>query len=291
MSTATVHAGTPAVDPGVSAGQGRVTFPHLVRSEWIKFWTLRSTWWTLGLTVVAMVGMALIMAASVAAMISDDSLPPGDSSGLAPSVITFGYFLGQVTVAVLGALVVTGEYSTGMIRSTFSAAPRRTGALFAKASVLAVVVFVTGVVATLISYVVTNPILSSKSLGLDLSEGTSWRVILGNGVYLALVALFAFALGVLIRNGAGAIAAALGVFLMLPLVFQILTALSQKWALDLYPYLPGTAGERIMTVGNFFAMGGSDSNQLVWWQGGLVLLAYVVVLIGAGLAVVKSRDA
>lgn len=281
MSTATITRPTPPARtvPGPST---EVTFTHLVRSEWIKLWSIRSTWWSLGLTLVAMVGMAAIMAAGMKSFTSTDVPMDGLGSDVGLTVITFGYILGQVTVAVLGALVVTGEYSTGMIRSTFSAAPRRLDALSAKATVLAVVVFAVGFVATLISYVVTLPILDGTGMEADLADGVTWRVIAGNALYLTLVALFALALGVIIRSSAGTIAAALGVLLMLPMVFQILASLNQTWAVKVMPYLPSSAGERLMIT---------EPGELDWWSGGLVLLGYVVLLAVIGAVFVKRRDA
>ncbi len=107
----------------------RLSFGHVLRSEWIKFRTLRSTWWTLGITVVVMVGFSLMFAAVMSSMdsagVSAEEAGMGSTAGIGVTVITVGYTFAQLAVAVLGALTVTGEYSTGMIRSTLSAVPSR----------------------------------------------------------------------------------------------------------------------------------------------------------------------
>lgn len=270
-----------------SAGTGGVTFVHLLRSEWIKLTTLRSTWWTLGLTVLGMVGIAAIFGASVSAMTSD--MGAEAAGGFGPTAITFGYFIGQITVAVLGALAISGEYSTGMIRSTMSAAPRRLDVLGAKAVVIGVTVFITGVLGTLLSWLVTLPLLPDAA-AVSLADGETWRVIAGTGAYLALIALLSFGLGTIVRNSAGAISAVLAVILMLPLVFQILSSVGQKWALNIMPYLPGAAGERLMAVGGSGDAMMTDYTALSPAVGGLVLGGYVLVSLAVAGLLVRVRD-
>ncbi|TNU74759.1 ABC transporter permease [Miniimonas arenae] len=289
MTTATIDA--PSRTSHRTRQPGRVTFAHLIRSEWIKLVTLRSTWWTLAITVLAMIGMAAAIGSAANVMADAAGGGAAATAGIGETVMTFGYFFGQVTVAVLGALIVTGEYSTGMIRSTFAAAPGRIGALLAKASVLAVVVLVVGVVGVLLSYLVTYPMLSGNGMAVDLGEAETWRVILGAGLYLMLVSLLAFALGTIVRNSAGTIAAVLGVLLMVPLAFQILTAIGQDWAVNVSPYLPSAAGERLMSTGSALETAGTVGTTLEWWQGGLVLAGYVAVLLVVGLTLAKKRDA
>lgn len=263
---------------------GHVSFPHLLRSEWIKLLSLRSTWWTLGITVVSMVGLALIMAASITSFSEDVG---GSLDGAGVTVVTFGTFIGQITVAVLGALIITGEYSTGMIRSTFTAAPARIPALVAKATVLGGVVAITGLIGTALSYLVTLPILGDNAA--DLGDTQNLRAVIGATAFLVLVALLAFAIGTVVRNSAGTIAAVLGALLMLPLAFQILAAVGQEWALTVMRFLPSEAGAQLTSVGSDLT--GTMYTPLSWWVGGLVLLGYVVVLGGIGATLVKTRDA
>lgn len=276
-----------------SAGTGGVSFARLLRSEWLKLMTLRSTWWSLGITVLAMLGLAAIFAGSIG------FIPEGEDAGiseLGAQVITFGYYFAQVTVAVLGALVITGEYSTGMIRATMTAAPRRLDVLAAKAVVLALVVFAIGIAATLLSWLITLPLLP-EGMSVDIAASETWEVILGTGLYLTLVALMAFWLGTIVRSSAGAIAAVLGVVLILPIIFTVLMGTGQDWAIDLYPYLPSAAGERLMATSGGDAMatdpaagGFAGMTQLDPWVGGLVMLGYVVVIGVIGSILVKRRD-
>lgn len=276
-----------------SAGTEGVSFARLLRSEWLKLMTLRSTWWSLGITVLAMLGLAAIFAGSIG------FIPEGEDAGiseLGAQVITFGYYFAQVTVAVLGALVITGEYSTGMIRATMTAAPRRLDVLAAKAVVLALVVFAIGIAATLLSWLITLPLLP-EGMSVDIAASETWEVILGTGLYLTLVALMAFWLGTIVRSSAGAIAAVLGVVLILPIIFTVLMGTGQDWAIDLYPYLPSAAGERLMATSGGDAMatdpaagGFAGMTQLDPWVGGLVMLGYVVVIGVIGSILVKRRD-
>ncbi|ACQ79312.1 putative integral membrane transport protein [Beutenbergia cavernae DSM 12333] len=279
------HAGAPV------SGAGRVSFPHVMKSEWIKFFTLRSTYWTLGLTVVGMVLFALMMA-SGASFIAESS-EGADLSGFGVTVATFGYLAGQITVAVLGALIITGEYTTGMIRSTMTAVPKRLPALFAKGVVLAIVTFVTASVGVFASYLVTLPILSQYDMQADLGDSETWRVFLGAGLYVMAIALLAFGIGALLRNSAGAIAAVLGIVLLIPIVVSI-ASMNLEWVANLAPYLPSAAGERIMAIdGGMSAIEGEPPGgepPLTPWQGIGLLGAYVAAIFAAACVLLRRRD-
>ena len=285
MTTTTAPTQATRRSAAPAARVGKVTFVHLLRSEWIKLTTLRSTWWTLGLTVLGMIGISLIFAASVRMLATDMGGAEGvpEAGAFGTSTITFGYFIGQITVAVLGALAISGEYSTGMIRSTMAAAPRRLDVLGAKAVVIGAVVFVTGVVGTLLAWLVTLPILPDVA-AVSLADGETWRVIAGTGAYLALIALLSFGIGTIVRNSAGAISAVLGVLLMLPIALQIIASMGQEWALDVMRYLPGPAGERLMAVGEAAGAMATDFAAFSPAVGGLILAGYVALVL------VKKRD-
>lgn len=272
-----------------SAGTTGVSYARLVKSENLKFWTIRSTWWLLGVTLVVMIGLALIMAFASAEFAEGSAATDGVET-IGVQVITFGYTFGQIMLAVLGALFITNEFSSGMIRSTFSAAPGRTGAILAKIQVLGVTTFVTGLLATFVSYLVTYPILRSHGMHISLGDWVTWRVIIGTALYLMLIALLGLAVGLIVRNNVGSQATVLGIIFVLPLVFQILAAVGQKWAETIMTYLPSSAGEALMSVdGSVFSDVGSKS--LDWWVGGLWLVGYVVVLTVLGMILVRRRDA
>ena len=152
---------------------GGLTFGRVVASEWVKFRTLRSTVWTLGVTVVLMVGIAALVAWGMTQ--GDEPAPPG--MGLV--AVTAGTQMAQLAVAVLGVPIITGEYTTGMVRSTFAAVPTRLPALAAKAIVLAVTVLVVSLVSTALSYLVTMPFLGGTALELDLGHTGTLRALAG----------------------------------------------------------------------------------------------------------------
>lgn len=264
-----------------------VTFASLLRSEWIKLWSVRSTWWTLSITVAVMVLLALFYSASIVNVIEADPEMAAEMLPANPgaSAISFGYFFAQISVAVLGAMVITGEYATGMIRSTLTAAPDRIRVILAKATVLSAVLFALGVAGGVISWAATAPILVGGDLVASLGEPQTWQALAGLGAYLVYVGLLSMALGLILRHAAGAIATILGALLVLPNVLIIASSLGVDWAIDIYPYLPAQVGEVLMstTAGDTFIStpGGA----------GLVMLGYVAVLFVIGLGLIRRRDA
>lgn len=284
MSTATLPA--PAGHRAASAY--RLTFGHVLRSEWIKFRTLRSTIWTLGITVVIMVGFALMFAATVSS-IPDDATQGGVSiEGMLSGtmIVTIGYTFAQLVIAVLGALVITGEYSTGMIRSTFSAVPARLPALWAKLVVLVVTTFLLTTVGLALSYLVTYPILDSHGITVDLGDSAQLQSLLGTAVYMATVAAFALGVGTLLRASAGSIFTVVAVFFVLPLVFQIVVgATGAEWAQEVYKFLPSVLGDRLI------AGGPTADGELAPWAAYGVLAGYTAIVLGAAAVSLKKRDA
>jgi len=265
-----------------------VTFPRVLTSEWLKFWSLRSTYWALGATLVAMVLISLLLAFG-----ASQSADAGFDTGLdGLTVIGTTYVMAQLVVAVLGVLMITGEYSTGMIRSTFAAVPSRVPALVAKAIVIAVVAFVVGVVGVALSYVLTMPLLGDVGGAADLGDPDTLRMFWGTGLYLAAVGLFGLALGGLLRHSAGALATVLGILLLLPVIVQLAMS-ALEWLRDAYPYLPTTAGERIVAVDN----PGMDMQTvglpalLEPWAGLGVFAIYVAVALLAAAVLMRRRDA
>jgi len=265
-----------------------VTFPRVLTAEWHKFWSLRSTYWTLGATVVAMVLMSLLMAFGASA-----SADAGFDAGLdGQMVIGTSYAMAQLVIAVLGVLMMTGEYSTGMIRSTFAAVPARLPVLAAKAIVIVVVAFVVGVIGVALSYLVTMPMLADVGGAADLGDPDTLRMFWGTGLYLAAVGLFGLALGALLRHSAGALATVLGILLLLPIIVQIAMG-AVDWLRDAYPYLPTTAGERIIAVdspGMDMQMAGLPE-LLEPWAGLGVFAIYIAVALLAAAVLLRRRDA
>jgi ABC-2 type transport system permease protein len=296
--SATVTAPAGGSAPGMATERTQVrnvTFFRLLRSEWIKLWSLRSTWWTLGSTIVIMVGVALLMSfvaqlvmdqAGDAEMSAEEQASMGGLFG-APTVIAGGYEFAALVVAVLGAMVITGEYSTGMIRSTFAAAPGRLGAFAAKAAVLAVVTAVLTTVSLLASWAVSYPILNANDMTLDWSDGDQLQKLYCVVIYTVLVALFALGIGTLLRHTAGAIFTTVALFMVLPFVFSIAVAFASSvdWVLTVNKFLPSVAGSAITPYG----AGAPDVFDP--WVGVSVLAGYTVIVLVGGALRLKLDDA
>jgi ABC-2 type transport system permease protein len=275
-----------------AADDAHLTFLRIVRSEWIKLRTLRSTIWTLAITLVLIVGIVTLFSAIFASQSGVAESSEGDGGSIGFFTIAAG--LAQLAVTVLGVLVVTGEYSTGMIRSTLVAVPLRLPALWAKGVVLAISIFVVSTVAVTISLGVIQVFLGDKGLAPDLGNAETVRALVGTPLYLTAIALLAFAIGALLRHSAGALAAVLGLLLVVETVFMY----PWKPFQVLSPFLPGTAGSKIMTpqvqidAMSQAAMSPEAVGAVLGpWQGFAVLLAWVAILLTAAAVLLRRRNA
>jgi ABC-2 type transport system permease protein len=254
-----------------------VTFPRLVRSEWIKLWSVRSTWWVLPITVIAQTGIAWMIAHFGMQEIRASG---ADLGRFGAGEVVGGIQFSQLAICVLAVLTITGEYSTGMIRSTLSTSPTLTPALLAKGLVTVAVAFVTGVVATALSWLVTYLVLD-PSTRVDLADTENQRILLGAPLYLAAIALLAYAIGALLRHSAGALATVLGLLLVVESVFALV-----PWTFfeKISPYLPMSAGSQLVFTDNPDAVLGP-------WEGYGVLVAWGAVALAAAAVLLKRRDA
>ena len=218
-------------------GAPRLSALHLVRSEWIKLWSVRSTIWTLAIFVVATIGLVVLITLAFTASPADAG--PGDVGDLALVTFTPAVVFAQVALVVLGALTITSEYSTGSIRSSLAAAPRRLGFLWSKGFVLAAVIFVLSVVVVFASAWLQRLIFEDDGFSIDLGSSQHLRALIGTALYLATMALLAFAFGALMRHSAAAIASLLGLLLVLPIVFS---AIPWHPLQVINVFLPGNAG-------------------------------------------------
>ncbi len=264
------------------------TFPRVLRSEWIKTRTVRSTIWTLALTVVLMVGFSTLLSWGVSSSGGQGGPGAESGSGLAVFMVTIGYGVAQLTLAVLGVLAITTEYSTGMIRSTFAASPDRLRPLGAKALVVVAMAVVTSAVGVALSWLATLGFQSSLGVHIDLADADTRRILLGVPLYLATIALFGFAIGALLRRTAGAMAVVLGLLLVVePLIANI----PVKALEAISPFLPGTAGGRLLAPSDQLAIDLPHRVDLGPWQGYAVLVAWTVLLLAIGALAVRKRDA
>lgn len=255
-----------------------VTWPHVVRSEWIKLRSLRSTWFTLAGAVLAVIVIGTVVGYATNAHWS--SIGPEERARFEPITRSLvGVNLGQLIIGVLGVLLISGEYATGMVRATFAAVPRRLPVLTAKAVLYAVVLYPVLLAATLAAFLWGQHGLASH--GTTLSAPHALRAVLGAAAYLDLVGLLALALGFIVRSTAGGIATLVGLLLVLPGIGQ---ALPQSWRENTVPYLPSQAG------GALYIPRPEDPGSLHFWAGGGVLCLWVLgALVIAGV-LLKRRD-
>lgn len=272
-----------------------LTFPRVVRAEFIKLRTLRSTVWCFALIVLLALGSGLLLAVTFDRP-EVGSFDVDTQKNFIVLVGTIGVNLTQLVAAVLGVLIISGEYTTGMIRSTFAAVPTRLPALFAKALVLAVSMFVVGLGSIIATVLVTMPILLSKGIDVNLLDGDVMLALLGGAGYLTLIAVLAFTFGAILRNSAGGISSVLGLLLVVPTMLTILLRITgAAWVQNVMALLPSEAGSNMFAID--MASSTADTLPPAGWitldstQGFLVLLAWVAVLLVTAAVLVKRRDA
>ncbi|MCF2527401.1 ABC transporter permease subunit [Yinghuangia soli] len=268
---------------GDAAPEGRVGFGAFLVAEWIKIRTVRSTFWTLIALAVVSIGITVLICS-----LSADSLAKDVAEGRVGNdehpdqFLTVGAAFGQVAALVLGVLVMSSEYATGMIRSTLTAMPRRTSVLVAKALILLLLVFVVGTIVAFVGYFAANPFFENKDIGVPLDSPGITRALFGVGLYLAVLALFGFALALLLRHTAGAITVGLAMIFVIGSVVGLLPGEWGEWVAKL---MPGNAGAQITTARQF------DSSALSPWVGFGVFCLEVAVLLFFGWWRFNRKDA
>ncbi|MCS5715557.1 ABC transporter permease [Herbiconiux sp. CPCC 205716] len=257
----------------------RLRFTGILRSEWIKLTTLRSTLWAYAILTVLQVAMgALLVMTQTDAMAAGAAADPAAAAHAAVQISTLGVLFNQLVISVLGVLLISGEYGTGQIRSSLTAVPTRLPVLWAKALVFAVTSFVVGLVAVFAAYAVTWPMLQTKGITSSLGDVDVWPHLVGAAGYLALIGLVAFFLGALLRHTAGGIAAAVGLLLVVPSVISFIGA---EWARVLSDWLPGSVGQTLFFGGGVFEP----------WQAVLVMLGWIAVVAVPAAILMRRRDA
>jgi ABC-2 type transport system permease protein len=277
MSTLT----TPAVPTARATRPAyRVTGRHVLRSEWTKLWSLRSTWITLGLGLVFLVAFGLISAARYKSNIGSGQPLDEDFAGAtALNLSLFGTNFAQLALGVLGVLVTAGEYSTGMIRSTLTGVPRRLPVLWSKSAVFGAVALLVGVAGAFLAFVFGSGIVAGTPAGMTLSDTGVLRSLLGTGLYLGLVGVIGVALGALLRSVAGGISVLVGALMLIP---GLVSLLPKSWQGDISPYLPSNAGQSMFALTH-------DATSLSPGAGLLVFLGWTVLLL-AGAAYRLARS-
>ncbi|HEY5317383.1 MAG TPA: hypothetical protein VIJ20_05350 [Solirubrobacteraceae bacterium] len=270
---------TTATGGRASGSRIRLTQAGVMRSEWTKLYSLRSTRYALLTTAVLTIGFGLIASAVTASRWATMSV--ADKATFSPLTTSLlGVRFGVLAIGVLGVLLITGEYTTGMIRSTMTAVPKRLPVLWAKTGVYALVALAMTVPVALIAFFAGQAFLSSQHLQIAFSHAGVLGAVLGAAGYLTLAGLFAMGLGAILRSTAGGIASFAGVMFVIPPLVEILPS---SVANSITPYLPSNAGDAMMQIGH-------HANTLSPGAGLAVFAAYAAVAIGAAAVLLVRRD-
>jgi ABC-2 type transport system permease protein len=271
--------------PGAGSTRSPVArFAGQLRSEWTKIWSVRSTIWTVISFVVVTVGLTTLLTWAV--------ISTWDTKGVAVRnamitldpvgfVLGAGIFLGQLTICVLGVLVISTEYSTGVIRASLLAVPKRMLMLVAKITVFAAMMVVLAEIVAFGCYYFGTLLLHSK-VPVSISDPGVIRAVLGAGLFLAVLGLFSLGIGLLIRHTAGGIATAIGIIFVMPFFTGFLPG---SWGKHVDAYLPKQAGSVV------YAQHANAGQLLSAWEGFGVFCLWTVVLLVAGAYLLRRRDA
>jgi ABC-type transport system involved in multi-copper enzyme maturation permease subunit len=295
--------------PALPTATGRAGLAGTIRSEFTKLRSVRSTYWTIAAMIIVSVGFAAIAGFAIAQNLHNN---PANKAGMDATQASLGGFfeLGQLIIAVLGALTITSEYSTGMIRTSLTAMPRRGTVYAAKLLVFSMVTLVVSVITSFIAFFVGQAAMSGSGVSASLfhsvtipanaiqngptgnvtfsgtiviSPGTVLTAIIGTALFVTVVALIAFGLGAILRHTAGAITSAIGLMFIIPIIVQLLP---DTWRWDIMRFFPDAAGRVLsVTVG--------QQNPHLWsaWPQFGVTLIYAAVLLGVGAYLFRTRDA
>jgi ABC-2 type transport system permease protein len=245
----------------------------VVRCEWTKLWSVRSTAWALLGTAAALVGLAAVFPAT------GPAAPPDPAAyGLS------GFFQAQLGAAVLGVLAIGSEYATGSIRATLIATPQRVTVLTAKTIVVAVTATVVGITSAFAAFLVASQVFAGRGVHVALGDPGALRSVLAAGLYMALLAVLALALGALMRSSIGTIAVVVTVMLVLP---GVATALPDSWQSAAVPYLPAEAGQALIGRTRFAPAG---AHLLAPWTGFAVLCGYTLAALAGAAISLAVRD-
>jgi ABC-2 type transport system permease protein len=276
---ATTSTQLPAAMAGrvLPASAGQATFMGAVRSEITKIRSVRSTYWTLLALVFVTVGFGALASWGVAT-----HGHPGP--GFDPTQQSLsGLYISQLIMGVLGVLVITAEYSTGMIRTTLMTMPRRGTVIAAKAVVFAVVAFVTGLITCMASFFLGQALMSSHHISTTISQPHVLRAVIGGALYLTACGLLAFGIGLLLRHTAGGISTVVGLLFVLSVLINFLP---QSWQDHVDKWIPAIAGMQIWTT-----MAGNSRQTFTPWAGFAVFCGYAAIALIAGVLLFRKRDA
>jgi ABC-2 type transport system permease protein len=258
--------------------QGRVTQLRVILSEWTKLRSVRSTRWALFTAVLATIGIAALACAIAAHHYA--RMSPHDRADFHPLEVNLaGVQLAQLALGVLGVLVITAEYSTGMIRASFTAVPKRLPVLWAKAIVYGLTLLALMIPSVLLAFLVGESLFSRHHINIPFSHPGVARALFGAALYLTVVGLFGLGLGAIVRNTAGGIASFAAIMFVLP---PLMNVLPTSWNDTASPYLPLAAGEAVMSI--------TPGNHLSPWAGFALFCGYAAAAIAVAAVLLVRRD-
>jgi ABC-2 type transport system permease protein len=259
--------------------QPSVGFANIVRSEWTKLRSVRSTYWTAIVTVLATVTLGAIVCARWAQVFTERK---DDSEGFDATLTSLtGFYVAQVAIGALGVLVISSEYGTGMIRATLGAVPQRREMLAAKALVLTLSTVIVGEVLSFASFGIGQALLHRAHVGASLGDPGVLRAVSGAGLYLGACGLLGFGLGALIRHTAGGLSAFFGVLFASTAVVDLLPT---TWRNHAIKYMPVNAGSQLISVV-------PNHNALSPWAGFGVFCLYAAAALVVAMVLITHRDA
>ncbi|RKS77538.1 ABC-2 family transporter [Motilibacter peucedani] len=268
---------TAAPAPRTQPPASGARFPNVVRAEWTKVVSLRSTWWTLLATFVVTVGLTTLISWAIVSNWADrgsDFEPAGASMS--------GLLFGQLAITVLGVLSLASEYSTGGIRTTFVAVPRRLSVLAAKALVVAGLCLVAGLVTCFTAFFIGQAFFASKDGSVGLGDPGVLRAVVGGGLYVAGCGLFGLAVASVLRHSAGSITAVVALLFVLPLLAN---AIPGSVGDAVTKYFTSNAGQHITDARTV-----ADDVLSPWAGYAVFTLEWLVVLV-IGAFLLTRRDA
>lgn len=266
-----------AITAPYTASRPLAGFVDILRAEFCKLRSVRSTFWTLASALVFNVLLAVLAAVFLPGQLSAHEKATVDSIRLSLA----GLHLSQISFGVLGVVVITSEYGTGTIRATLTAVPRRRLMLAAKTAVFTLTALTVGTVASFVGYLAFQASLSGDSLRSEIGDPGVLRAVTGGGLYLTVLGLLGLGLGAIIRASAGAIAALFGLLFVPPILMDLLP---HSWQTTIGPYLPMNAGDQIYILRH-------EAGSLGAWSGFGVFCLYAAVALTVGFVLIRNRDA
>ncbi|WP_286793132.1 hypothetical protein [Microbacterium sp. UBA3394] len=291
MSTTTIA--------GAVAPRYGLSFGGIIRSEVLKLLSIPSTVWAYVVMAAITIGIAAQVSASTDFSWAEVEVSQAGMQATGAYALSISRNINVLVVSALGVLVIAGEYSTGMIRSTFTAVPRRVPAVIAKFLVFAAVTSLAGMLATVIALPITLPLLAENDVHVQAGDPHLWRVMIGTVGYLTAVGLISMGIGAVVRNVAGGLTAAFGLVVILPAALGLVGGLEQPiWLQNAAVVLPLNLGAALTMHPGYpdFAAPGVEvvRPEGLWvlepWHGAIGLAIWVVVALAAALVAVKRRD-